>query len=333
LGPLTCACVCQLAGLRNLLFYSFPWRGKPRLRVQCALLPGAEQTVGALLTTPARANWTMAAVQFVGGTPLQSAVSPPPGTGSWFRLEREDTGGGRRGPPLGQDWQAEFSSFPRAKGTRQPATMKPPPRLLPLSECPGRCGSLGACVHTPAGAGRCECFPPARAAAAGCAPPPAAIMPIPRGEGPIPRGDGPLPTGRGAAQARRQRDVSRSGLASLFLCPGGCAGVGACDGEGFCRCPHGRWGLDCALGFGGDGLPAVLSIAEGAGSAGTSIDGAGMSEAGTGGRRGGGHEVGGASPWPRVYVHDLPPIFRTGRQSFDVEVPRVPRIGRSQIVA
>lgn len=327
LGPLTCACVWQLVAMRNLLVYSFPWLGKARLRVQCALLHGEDQTVGALLAAPGRANWTLAAVQFAGQSPVLSAVSPPPGTGSWFRLEREGGGRGRRGTALGPNGFAG-KAIVGGDGPRPTiTTIKPPPRLVPLSECPDRCGSLGACVHTPAGSRRCECFPPARPSGEGCAPPPASLMPIPGGEGTLSLGRGP---------PRRPWATTRVG--QPLLCPSGCSGVGACDGEGFCRCPAGRWGLDCALGFGGDGTPAVLYTA-GSNPARLSIGGGGAADrrgvqsgaVGLEGRHGGGGGAVVNPVLPKIYVHDLPPILRTGRKSFDVEVRRGTQVGIVQI--
>ena len=86
-----------------------------------------------------------------------------------------------------------------------------------------------------------------------------------------------------------------------LVCPGRCSSHGTCDGEGFCRCDAGWWGLDCALTKDESGA-AVL-------------------------RPGGGvairprHSPRHARPgWPRIYVYDLPPALRLGRTSFEANL-------------
>ena len=265
--------------MRNLLFFGFPWAAPQQLPLVCALLSGADQSVGALLEAPHAAQWVVASLIVTGGTPVQTAVMPAPPNRTWFSLEVELPSGAVAPAPL-----ANLSFTTRRSSGR--AVQPPMPGLVPLSRCPRRCGLLGACVGSPA---RCECFSPARPLRGSCEPHPASRMP--QGEGPSTA----AVIGRGP----------RHGI----LCPGACSGVGACDLEGFCRCPEGRWGLDCALGFDGNGKPAVLAPR-----ASDAYPRRMMRTAASTGRLTAG------AAWPRVYVHDLPPILRIQRQSFDVEV-------------
>ena len=101
-GPLTCACIDQMAQLRNLVLFNNPWVAKARHRIFCARAPAGED-VGALLAAPQNATWE-AIVMGLRGTSQTSviAVRPPPVEGlGWFRTwpERRPAAARPAAPP------------------------------------------------------------------------------------------------------------------------------------------------------------------------------------------------------------------------------------------
>jgi len=259
LGPLTCGCVGQVVAMRNLLWYHNPWLAKNRHYAACAVLPGVDQSVGALLSAPASANWTTVIVRFSSLSTIDAALQPPPGSGSWFYVELDTPRGAPRRAPLPVRRASWLGNRPAKRNPTVPHV-----ELRPLSDCHARCGLLGACVktvsldarqstpqrgtlahrglarvnpepsrvahrdlvgHVPAS---CACFPPSRLDHDTCVPPRLVAMPPPPGRAPpLPRGDWQL--------------SNPSSLNDGMRCPGKCSGVGACDYEGFCRCAAGRW--------------------------------------------------------------------------------------------
>ena len=288
IGPLTCACVEQMARFRNLVIYSNPWVAKPRHQIFCAR-PAAGEDVGALLAAPQNATWATLTMS-LRGTSMTSvtAVRPPPVDGlGWFEA-RPERG---RTPPM-------------------PATVERQVRaLVPLDHCPGRCGGRGSCVRAEGGramqrlgrmvlgrgesggGGRCECYAPAVADERGsCA-------------------DRPRP--------RRTMAPNSRTVHGAELCPAMCSGRGACDHEGFCHCPDGYFGLDCALALSAAGEPYVAGSGSGSGSGSAaqgSSGGGGQGGRGAAKPRGAPH-----LPLPCIYVYDLPPMLRLG-DSFEVQL-------------
>lgn len=295
LAPLTCACLEQMVAMRHLLFFEDPYRGSALVEAVCALLPASgdgDQSVGALLAAPREANWTRVGIRLLANSPICTATQQPPVGGSWFGVVHgnlplkmahaaQRTPCSAAGAPA--QWLAAAQRSQKA-GTSRRKTIPEPPQadqLLPLSECPQRCGLRGVCVRRPsavAGAHKrshalCECLAPARRSGGG-----SCMMPRL-----------PLP----AAGPRRSYEEQ---------CPGRCNGRGACDGEGFCRCEPGWWGLDCAITMSGGGPPSIeLSDREKRRAA-----------AGAAGQARGAHRL------PvSVYVYDLPPLLRAGETSFE----------------
>ena len=274
---------------RHLLQFRNAYVARPKYRVTCARLPGGAdaQMVGALLSQPGAANWTSLLVTFCGSTTVHMAKRPPPGRGSWFHATRDkgerlepgprERRGRARG---GRGMHGGVGGGGEAGGISDPTVQT---RLLPLDACDSRCGSLGACIaNSGDGLPACLCFPPALSISGSCAVADTAHMPRPS----------EAARARARWAARRQRWRQRFSHEGL-ICPAGCSDVGACDGEGFCRCPAGRWGLDCALGLDARGQPAVLAAR---------ASDAGAAEAGA---------------WPRVYVHDVPPLLRLGEAAYE----------------
>ena len=144
-GPLTCACIEQMVQLRNLVQYGNPWVAKSRNPIVCARTPAGED-VGALLAAPQKATWHTLVMALREGASTQStALKLPPVAGlSWFKLLPEGGGGGGGGGGMPAFTTSEIH------------------RLVPLEQCPQRCGSRGYCVRANANApARCACFPPA----------------------------------------------------------------------------------------------------------------------------------------------------------------------------
>ncbi|KAL1527280.1 hypothetical protein AB1Y20_015955 [Prymnesium parvum] len=124
-------------------------------------------------------------------------------------------------PPRNASWFAAAAPAaappPGALAAREIAA------LSPLRGCPRACAHRGACVR----GARCRCFAPARRAADG-----ACVEPAARGV------DAPFVSPAAATVRQLER------------CPADCSAHGECDGEGFCRCEGGWFGLDCALSLG-----------------------------------------------------------------------------------
>ena len=159
--------------------------------------------------------------------------------------------------------------------------------LEPLHRCPQLCGSRGYCTtfRPPREPVRCVCYPPAvRDTRGSCADPP------------LPR----------SAQLPRPATVNVRTVSGWERCPAQCSGHGSCDHEGFCHCPVGFFGLDCALALSEQGEPRVVRgqplEASAAAAAATRRPAAGRASA----RR-----------LPCIYVYDLPPLLRLG-DSFEV---------------
>lgn len=95
----------------------------------------------------------------------------------------------------------------------------------------------------------------------------------------------------GGATGKCEQDGRRPTGKVTEPCPGSskCSGQGTCDGNGFCHCKPGYWGLDCAETLGSDGRLALSLPAP---------------------RPNQVHAP--ESARPRVYVHSIPVLLRTG---------------------
>lgn len=153
--------------------------------------------------------------------------------------------------------------------------------LVPLSSCARSCGGRGWCelVH---GRAQCGCF-----VAGG----------LLRGAGfggPMCEGEHPR-----ARPHRRPADPAVGGAPHWGpACPGECSGRGVCDWQGFCKCDDGFWGLDCAIQMGASGRPEFAERAP------RLVGALGLKQRG--------RRSGLQSARPRVYVLDLPPVYRFG---------------------
>ena len=265
LGPLTCSCIEQMVRLRHLVQYNNPWVARRQHSVVCAT--GGD--VGSLLAAPQNATWSKVTVALLGTDTAMIANQMPPVNGlGFFRVRPDPNGGsGHRVQTLGATAAAGIGA------------------LEPLHRCPQLCGSRGYCTtfQPPREPVRCVCYPPAvRNGRGSCADPP------------LPR-SAPLP---------RPATVNVRTVSGWEKCPAQCSGHGSCDYEGFCHCPVGFFGLDCALTLSEQGEPRVVrgQPASASAAVATRRPVAGRASA----RR-----------LPCIYVYDLPPLLRLG-DSFEV---------------
>ena len=308
-GPLSCDCLRQALSLRHYLHIAPPnsvnWqRGRvsvicaaPRSRAPAAAgrSPGelgdvarargaarkpksaaADGTLGGggddaidpwltverVLDAPHEMAWLALAVSFTHGETPDAVFA---GLGSAFfrtgaaRPAASLTQGEAVAPPAphGRSRSSDgFHQTPRAVRSGDLGFRALAPRAL----CVARCGGHGACtlrLGTPV----CECFAGARRTPSGSC----------------------EPTNR-AAPTKGEHD----GLACTKPHGRECAGAGKCDGNGFCRCDAGRWGVDCAHALDARGRPVVRAS----------------------GARAFMHDL--ALERPHIFVYTLPPLLSTG---------------------
>lgn len=115
------------------------------------------------------------------------------------------------------------------------ARLSPLP-MLSLRQCSGGCGGRGWCEASRAGGARCGCFFPGG---------------LVEGVG------GPQCDDRSVWLPARQPPVHWGPSCAL-----GCSGRALCDWQGFCTCPRGYWGIDCALTWSADRTHVVVSRAD-----------------------------------------------------------------------
>lgn len=312
-GPLSCDCVRQAIALRHYLhismFENMYW-AEDSVGVVCAVrrdeapLPGpasdasaggrAALSVHEVLDAPDRVAWGVLPLSFRYG---QSAAAIHGGLGStfiragtaqpldWLRASRAKAA--RRAAARQNRWRAPLAPAFREDELR---------RLVPRARCRDACADLGACAANASRPPACECF---------------------AGAARTPLGSCALAAPAASARARPPK---RDDAGLKCPRPRGreCAGAGRCDGNGFCKCADGRWGLDCAHALDARGRPVVRVDGEAparARDAGGWAGTLGGLPAWLGGR-------GGASPpeppggapaaRPRIYVYTLPPLLSGG---------------------